>query len=184
MDVLTAIFFVGIALAILGTVLGVLLSRNSIYAALYLVANFSLVALLYVALGAPFIALSQVTVYAGAIMILFLFVIMLLGAERLPGGEPMKVQRWIAVPLGVAMFFQIILLVVFTFTNQGPMPATPPDFGGPAQVGMELFTKYSLPFEVTSIILLVAAIGAITLTRGDIRPIRSLLRRDKKDKPS
>jgi NADH-quinone oxidoreductase subunit J len=175
---------IGIALAIIVTGLGVLLSRNSVYAALFLVANFSLVALLYMSLGAPFIALSQVTVYAGAIMILFLFVIMLLGAERLPGSEPMKTQRWIGFPLGGVLFLQVVLLVVYAFSSQGPLPETPPDFGGPVQVGTELFTKYALPFEVTSIILLVAVIGAIVLTRADVPQIRALLRKDKKDKPS
>jgi NADH-quinone oxidoreductase subunit J len=182
---LTVILFIGIALAIIGTGLGVLLSRNSIYAALFLVANFSLVALLYLVLGAPFIALSQVTVYAGAIMILFLFVIMLLGAERLPGGEPMKTQRWIAFPLVGVLLGQVVLLVVYAFSSQTPLPEAPPDFGGPVQVGTLLFTKYALPFEITSIILLVAVIGAIVLTRGDVTQIRSsLLRRDKKDKSS
>ena len=70
------------AMIVIATAIGMLVSRNAIYSALFLVLNFASVAVLYVTLGAPFIAMAQVTVYAGAIMILFLFVIMLLGAER------------------------------------------------------------------------------------------------------
>ena len=174
----TWLFFIGIAIAIIGSGLGTLLSRNSIYAALFLVANFSLVAVLYVVLGAPFIAMSQITVYAGAIMILFLFVIMLLGAERLPGTEPMKQQRWLGVLLAGVLFVQALLLVVYGFSSQNPLPELPPDFASPQNVADLLFTKYALPFEITSVVLLVAVIGAIVLTRGEATFIRrALLRR-------
>ena len=180
---MSTLFFIGIAIAIIGTGLGTLLSRNSIYAALFLVANFSLVAVLYVVLGAPFIAMSQVTVYAGAIMILFLFVIMLLGAERLPGGEPMKQQRWLGLLLPAILFVQAVLLVVYAFSSQDPLPELPPDFASPQNVASVLFTKYALPFEITSVILLVAVIGAIVLTRGEAPLIRSaLLKRGKEKK--
>jgi len=84
---LTLILFYVLAVAAVATAAGLLLSRNSVYAALFLVLNFATVAVFYLLLGAPFIALVQVTVYAGAIMVLFLFVIMLLGAEKLPRGQ-------------------------------------------------------------------------------------------------
>lgn len=174
----STIFFIVLAMVVIGTGLGTLLSRNAIYAALFLVANFTMVAVLYLVLGAPFIALSQVTVYAGAIMVLFLFVIMLLGAERLPGSEPMKSQRPVAVLLGGFLFLQIIFMVVFAWTNTSPLPEPPGGYGAPVLVATDLFTRYALPFEITSVILLVAAIGAIALTRGDAPLIRSsLLRR-------
>ncbi len=94
------LIFGTLALVIVGTAVGMLVSRNAVYAALFLAMNFATVALLYLILGAPFIAVAQVTVYAGAIMILFLFVIMLLGGEKLPGGEKIKGQRTLAILLG------------------------------------------------------------------------------------
>ncbi len=77
------IFFIPLALIAVATALGMVASKKTVYAALNLIVNFASVAMLYLMLGAPFIALAQVTVYAGAIMVLFLFVIMLLGAEQL-----------------------------------------------------------------------------------------------------
>src|ERR671918_2969272 len=82
---LDLIFFLILALIAVATALGMLLSRNAIYSALFLVLNFVTVAVFFLLLGAPFIAMVQITVYAGAIMVLFLFVIMLLGAEAIPG---------------------------------------------------------------------------------------------------
>src|SRR5512141_356652 len=79
------IFFLVLALVAIATAMGMLMSRNAVYSALFLVLNFMTVGVFYILLGAPFIAMSQVTVYAGAIMVLFLFVIMLLGAEAIAG---------------------------------------------------------------------------------------------------
>jgi NADH-quinone oxidoreductase subunit J len=177
----TILFFAFFALAIVGTGIGVLLSLNAIYAALFLVANFSLVAVLYLVLGAPFLAMAQVTVYAGAIMILFLFVIMLLGAEKLPGKEPLKSQRWLGLVLGVVLLAQAALFVIWGWGSTNQAAQTSPDFATPIQVASTLFTRYALPFEVTSVILLVAVIGVIVLTRGSVTTsIRSrLLAKDK-----
>jgi NADH:ubiquinone oxidoreductase subunit 6 (chain J) len=177
----TTLFFGGIALAIVGTGMGVLLTRNAIYTALFLVANFSLVAVLYLVLGAPFLAMAQVTVYAGAIMVLFLFVIMLLGAERLPGREPLKSQRPLALVLGGILLAQVALFVVWGFNNANPLQEAAPDFATPTQVATLLFTKYALPFEATSVILLVAMVGVIVLTRGEITSIRGRLLGKKKE---
>ncbi len=179
----STLFFIGIAIVIIGTGLGTVLSRNSIYAALFLVANFSLVAVLYLVLGAPFIAMSQITVYAGAIMVLFLFVIMLLGAERLPGSEPMKQQRWLGLVLVGVLFVQVALLVVYAFNSLNPLPELPPDFASPQNVADVLFTKYALPFEITSVILLVAVIGAIVLTRGEVPFLRKALLQRRQPQP-
>ena len=80
------IVFIILAVVAVGSALGMLLNKNAVYSALFLILNFATVAVFYIILGAPFIAMTQVTVYAGAIMVLFLFVIMLLGAEELAGG--------------------------------------------------------------------------------------------------
>jgi len=123
------------------------------------------VALLYVQLGAPFIAMAQVTVYAGAIMVLFLFVIMLLGAERADWHEQLRGQRWMAILVGIVFLAEVVAFVVLRGTSTAaPLNITLD--ASPKAIGMELFNQYFLPFEVTSIILLVALVGAIVLTRS------------------
>jgi NADH-quinone oxidoreductase subunit J len=107
MPVIQIVFFGLLAIVAISTAIAMLLSRNAIYSALFLVLNFATVAVLYLTLGAPFIAVTQVTVYAGAIMVLFLFVISLLGAEKLPGYEPLKGHRVMALLL--AMVFVVEL---------------------------------------------------------------------------
>ncbi len=179
------IWFGGLVLAIVGSAIGLLFSRNAIYSALFLVFNFSVVAVLYLMLGAPFLAMAQVSVYAGAIMVLFLFVIMLLGGEQLPGKEPMKFQRVLAIGLAAIFFVEAGLLVAWKLgAIQGGLtilPAATADYGSPKAVGSELFTKYALPFEITSVILLAAAVGAITLTRGEgVVSIRKVLLRSRR----
>jgi NADH-quinone oxidoreductase subunit J len=160
------LFFV-FAVVVVGTALGMALSRNAIYSALFLVLNFASVAILYVQLGAPFIAMAQVTVYAGAIMVLFLFVIMLLGAEQLAETEALPGQRVAALLLGTAFIVGATIVIVLQAGPTTPLPAPAGNFASPMDVGTTLFTKYTLPFEVTSAILLVAMIGAIVLTRSD-----------------
>jgi NADH-quinone oxidoreductase subunit J len=167
MDSALILFFILAAVAVI-TALGMLLSRNALYAALFLILNFSTVALLYLLMGAPFIALSQITVYAGAIMVLFLFVIMLLGAEKLPMGEKVGWQRPLAIFLGLVLLAEGgYLLLVRGTASFAAMSELPVDFASPAAVGMELFNKYLLPFEVTSVILLAAVVGAVVLTHPE-----------------
>jgi len=156
-----------IALVIIATAAAMLISRNAIYSVLFLVLNFTFVAVLYFTLGAPFIALTQISVYAGAIMILFLFVIMLLGAEKMDWHEPLKNQRLVA---GVLAFFVLAPASILLISQTGALPpmTTPdPEFGSPATIGNILFTQYTLPFLVIGFLLLVATIGAIMLTKTD-----------------
>ena len=102
----TLIFFFILALTAILSAAGLLASRSSVYAALFLVLNFACVAIFYLMLGAPFIALTQITVYAGAIMVLFLFVIMLLGAEKLPKVKNLPWQRPLAILLAVVLLVE------------------------------------------------------------------------------
>ena len=160
------LFFV-LALVAIATALGMLFSRNSVYAALFLVLNFATVAVFYLLLDAPFISVAQVTVYAGAIMVLFLFVIMLLGGEKLNYPSKLHWQRPAAITLGVILFAEAVFIVL---GQRGLLPLDYPlmeGFGSPAQIGETLFKYYLLPFEVTSVLLLVAIIGAIVLTKND-----------------
>ncbi|HVN53073.1 MAG TPA: NADH-quinone oxidoreductase subunit J [Anaerolineaceae bacterium] len=164
------ILFIFLAAGAVLAAIGLLFSRNAVYAALFLVVNFVSVAILYLVLGAPFIALAQITVYAGAIMVLFLFVIMLLGAEKLQVGEVYPWQRPLAVVLGMLLFGEVLYLAVFRGGLNIPLPAPEAGYGTPNGVGLELFNHYLLPFEVTSVLLLVALVGAVVLTRsGKIR---------------
>jgi NADH-quinone oxidoreductase subunit J len=158
------VFFV-LALVAVATALGMLFSKNAVYAAIFLVLNFATVAVFFLTLGGSFIAVTQVAVYAGAIMVLFLFVIMLLGAEKLGQSETLKWQMPLAIVLAIILAFQTGYVL---FTQAGPFEnaaALPEGFGSPAAVGELLYRQYLLPFEVTSILLLVAMIGAIVLTR-------------------
>ncbi|MCL4506159.1 MAG: NADH-quinone oxidoreductase subunit J [Chloroflexi bacterium] len=160
------IVFIALAIISILAAIGLLTSRNAIYAALFLILNFATVAVLYLMLNAPFLAVIQVSVYAGAIMVLFLFVIMLLGAERLAGAETQSEMRWqrpLAVGLGALLLIQAGYVFITHFSQS---PASPKAIqAGPMEIGMMLFGPYLLPFEVTSVLLLVAIIGAVVLTR-------------------
>ena len=169
---LELISFLVLAIIAIATAAGMLVSRNAIYSALFLVLNFTTVAVFYLLLGAPFIAMAQITVYAGAIMVLFLFVIMLLGAESLPQAEVIPWQRPLAIILAVLLAGEAAFLLITR--ARLAQAVTPPDpavntVGTLRQLGEALFNQYLLPFEVTSILLLVAMVGAIVLTQKEKR---------------
>jgi NADH-quinone oxidoreductase subunit J len=177
------ISFLILALIAIVTAIGMLASRNAVYSALHLIVNFGSVAMLYLILGAPFIALAQVTVYAGAIMVLFLFVIMLLGAERLDESlgdqsqdtaqvRALKWQKPTAIILGAILLGQAMALIIFREHLMPQAPTLVTEFSNPLKLAEELFNSYLLPFEVTSVLLLVAMIGAIVLTRRQTREER------------
>jgi NADH-quinone oxidoreductase subunit J len=167
---LTLILFIVLAVVAVLTAIGLLVSRSAVYAALFLVLNFATVAVFYLLLGAPFIAMAQVTVYAGAIMVLFLFVIMLLGSERLPKGQVLPWQRPLAIGVSAVLLAEAAFLLLQRVQSTAVL-ADP----GTAENSMEslrtmammLFNQYLLPFEVTSILLLVAMVGAIVLTKQE-----------------
>ena len=159
------LFFV-LALIALITAAGMLYSRNAVYAALFLVLNFATVAIFYLMLGSPFIALSQVTVYGGAIMVLFLFVIMLLGAENIQAEVELK-KIIPAIVLTVALLASIAFLFISKVPAVGLAADSSPVDAAPQPLAFSLFSTYLLPFEITSFLLLVAMIGAIVLTKQD-----------------
>jgi NADH-quinone oxidoreductase subunit J len=158
------VIFLGLAAVAVWTAVCMLISRNAVYSALFLVLNFVTVAVFFLLLQAAFIALMQVTVYAGAIMVLFLFVIMLLGAERVEVRPSLPWQAPVAIALTV-LLFGLMALALMKAEGFAGVPAVGPAFGSPAAVGELLFGPYVLPFEVTSFLLLVAMVGAIVLTR-------------------
>ena len=166
---LDLILFLVLAVIAVASALGMLLSRNAVYAALFLVLNFVTVAVFYLLLGAPFIAMAQITVYAGAIMVLFLFVIMLLGAESLPGISNWR-SIWFPGTLAIILFIEAAYLLIVKARPVGDV--LQPDVSintmeNLRQLGTALFSDYLLPFEVVSILLLVAMVGAIILTKKE-----------------
>jgi NADH-quinone oxidoreductase subunit J len=167
------IFFLSLAVISVAAALGLLFSKNAVYAALFLVLNFLTVAVFYLTLNAPFLAMAQITVYAGAIMVLFLFVIMLLGTKKLTESSPIAWQRPLAVVLGLALLVEIGVLFLSHTRGEAMLAEIGPGFGSPQAVGQVLFTQYLLPFEITSVLLLVGMIGAIVLTKEDRPPEKS-----------
>jgi NADH-quinone oxidoreductase subunit J len=158
------ITFLILAIIAIAAALGMLFSQSAIYSALFLVLNFGTVAVFYIILNAPFIAMAQVSVYAGAIMVLFLFVIMLLGTELLPPSKALPWQRPLAIFLAVILFGESVYLLFIRKAATGDVPQPVQTFGSPQAVGQALFTSYLLPFEITSVLLLIAMVGAIVLT--------------------
>ncbi len=149
------------------------LARNAVHAALLLVVNFFTLAVFFLILGSPFLFVVQIIVYAGAIMVLFLFVIMLLGVDQpVPLTEHIKGQRWVALLLGAALIAEVALAVRLGIGySQGKLPDfTAVNQGGNVEaLARVLFNTYFFPFEVTSILLIVAAIGAMLHGRQKIQ---------------
>jgi len=162
------ILFFALALLAVAAAAAMLASRNAVYSALFLVLNLVTVAILYLLLNAAFIAMVQVTVYAGAIMVLFLFVIMLLGAQQEARGPDLRWQRPVSLVLAAAL---LGLMAYALFAGgRGPLLADAAlleGFGSPQSIGRALFSGYLIPFEAVSVLLLAAMVGAIVLARDE-----------------
>jgi NADH-quinone oxidoreductase subunit J len=156
------ILFLILAVVAIAAAAGMLLSRNAVHSALWLIVNLAAVAVLYIVLNAPFIAMVQITVYAGAIMVLFLFVIMLLGAERLGRPRDRSLHEPLADFLGTVLVGALGWVLFNGGAGSSGGTAGLID-AGPAAVGLSLYESYVFPFEVTSILLLVAMIGVVVL---------------------
>ena len=140
--------------------------RNTIYAAMWLVVTMLSLACLFILLGAEFIGLIQILVYAGAIVVLFLFVIMLL---NLRGGEMgAESQPLLKVVGGVIAVAATVELLAMIGSVAAPLPELTEEFGTTVTIGRALYTDYLLPFEVTSILLLAAIIGSVVLAKRRI----------------
>ena len=157
------ILFAGMAI---GCGLAVVAQRNPLYSAISLIGVFISLACLYVMLAAPFIAAVQVIVYAGAIMVLVVFVIMLLNVEQEDRGRPrLKFLVPAAIALSAVLIAEVAFILVTVQEFRVSPTANQSDVGLTHSIGAQLFTKYLLPFEITSILLLMAIVGAMTLAR-------------------
>jgi NADH-quinone oxidoreductase subunit J len=159
--------------AVVAAIAGILvvLMRTAVHSALFLVLNFFCLAFLYLTLNAEFVAVVNIIVYAGAIMVLFLFVIFLINPLREEAADRLGSQRIWGIGLGLFLLVEtaIILLRSGSSAFNAPPPALPPAAGtNAAAVGELLYTRFLFPFEITSLILLAAIIGAIVLAKRSL----------------
>jgi NADH-quinone oxidoreductase subunit J len=162
MSTLLFIIFAGMAI---GCAIAMVSQSNPLYSAISLIGVFVSLASIYVTLAAPFIAAVQVIVYAGAIMVLVIFVIMLLNVEHL---EPRRKRLKALVPLAIGMAALLLAetaFVLWSVPNSERVAGNVSNVGLTHSIGEGLFTRYLLPFEVTSILLLMAIVGAMSLAR-------------------
>jgi NADH-quinone oxidoreductase subunit J len=163
------VFFFLAALAAFSAVM-MILQRNPVNSALYLILNFFCLGALYLTLSAQFIAMVQVLVYAGAIMVLFLFVIMLLnlGDDRRLR-EHLGPRMYLGIGFSIALVLELLFIFLFrspkAVVQQSPNAA---EMGTVEYVGKVLFTRFLFPFEVTSLLLLAAIVGAVILAKKKI----------------
>ena len=175
-----AIVFWTLAVLILGLGILVISARSAVHSVLFLVVNFLLVAVLYVTLGAEFVAVIQVLVYAGGIVVLYLFVVMLVNLKKAPEryADPRRVP-WTGTLLAGAVLAEVIVIAVYSTIRGGGSDVTGGGLGADTpfadcgsavscnteQLGWVLYTSYLIPFELASMLLLVAMIGAIVLAK-------------------
>ena len=152
----------------IGAATMVITVRNPVYAALFLILTFFSAAALWILLEVEFLAIVLVVVYVGAVMVLFLFVVMMLDINLAPLKEGFARYLPVGVLVGLAMLAELVLLLVFSGeadTSSFPVPAAhPAGYSNTAEIGEWLFTRYLWPFEIAGVILLVAIVAAITLT--------------------
>jgi NADH:ubiquinone oxidoreductase subunit 6 (subunit J) len=157
-------FFIA-AIGAIGGAIGVVSARNPFYSVLALIVHLFSLAVLFLLLTSAFVAAAQVVVYAGAVMVLYVFVVAYVGEGGESAWEPIPGQRFLAPLLGVALFVELSIAVMSSalkaLETHGPHVGA--GFGNPAAIGNLLLEKFLLPFEVTSILLLLAAVGAIVL---------------------
>ena len=173
-DVTLISFFV-LAVASVASALGVIFFKNAVHSALSLILTLLFLALFYLQLGAMFIAIVQILIYAGAIMVLFLFVVTMLASEASDNEPPDRIpwQRGVAATLGVVLVGALSYLLITGATidahakvsGANSLAATVARQGDTQAFGLALFHGFAFPFEVTSLLIVVAILGAMVLGR-------------------
>ena len=169
-----AIAFYVIAAFILGFAVLVISTRDTVHSVLFLVLDFLFVAALYVLLGAQFLAVIQILVYAGGIVVLYLFVVMLVNLKRPPEAHSDPHRRTkLGFGLAAAVLVELGVIAAYGYARPAAAIAAPataaiPVSGNTEQVGWLLYTSYLIPFEIASMLLLVAMIGAIVLAKREL----------------
>lgn len=163
-----ALLFSLFTIGAIGCALAMIFHRNPVHCALFLVGVLLSISGMFLLLSAQFIAAIQIVVYAGAIMVLFLFVVMLLNVKgETPLLTPGAVKGFgiLFATLVAVELLWIVLAPGMEDWRPGPAPALPPGFGSPISIGRILYTTWLFPFEVTSVLLLIAVVGAVVLAR-------------------
>jgi NADH-quinone oxidoreductase subunit J len=159
------ILFFAAAIGALGGAVGVVAMRNPFYSVLALIVHLFSLAVLFLLLSSAFLAAAQVVVYAGAVMVLYVFVVAYVGGDHESAWEPIPGQQFLAPLLGIVLFVELAIAVLasslLALGTEGPDVA--PGFGDPAAIGTLLLEKFLIPFEAASILLLLAAVGAVVL---------------------
>lgn len=167
-----SILFYVIGSVAIGTALGMILQRNPLLSALLLVANFFCIASLYLLLQQQFLAVIQIVVYTGAIMVLVIFVIMLLNlGDELARAVRFKIWQSLALAMVVGLLAEIVYILMFK-NRTADYTAIHPDtarLGTVEAIGEAMFGRFLLPFEITSLLLLVAIIGAVILAKKRVQ---------------
>ena len=166
-----AVAFYTLAAMILAFGVLVITAKNTVHSVLFLVANFLFVAGLYVTLGAQFLAVIQVVVYAGGIVVLYLFVVMLVNLKRPPEAHQDKRRRGrLGLVFSVVVLAEVVAIAAYRITSPAVLvpPAPAMSTKNVELVGWLLYTDYLIPFELASMLLLVAMIGAIVLARREL----------------
>jgi NADH-quinone oxidoreductase subunit J len=167
----TLVFVVGVTAAL--AAIGVILCSSPVYSALFLIGNMICLAILFLLYNAEFIAIVQIIVYAGAVMILFLFIIALLGAKKEDPAP--SIEKGVALAFIPVLFGELLLALTVDTTN--PLTGaysveSVKTLGSAKAIGLELFSKHLIPFELASVLLLVATAGIICLAKFQSRPLR------------
>lgn len=162
---MTLLFFAALALIALIGAAGVVLSRNPVYSALSLLVNFAAFAVMYFLLSAQFLGVVQIIIYAGAIVVLFLFVVMLIGGAMSPLRNGRRPVARLAGVILAGLFLVAVVLATARSLPAGADPAGAPGGGSVQALGEALFTNYLVPFELASILLLAGMLGGIVLAR-------------------
>lgn len=179
------ITFVASALLVLGGAFGVIIFRNPIHSALSLVTTMFGIAVLFIEQQAQFLAAVQIIVYAGAVVVLFLFVIMLLGVDRKEAfrAETLKGQRPAAVVVGVIALGEIVLLARTNWAT-GALSVTAPvgnSYDNVTQIAKAVFSSYLLPFEATAVLLVIAVVAGVYLAKRIPQSVKPLKKPDKRE---
>jgi NADH-quinone oxidoreductase subunit J len=175
------VLFFAAALGALGGAIGVIALRNPFYSVLALIVHLFSLAVLFLLLSAAFVAAAQVVVYAGAVMVLYVFVVAYVGGGEESAWEPIPGQRLLAPLFAAALFVELALAVLgsslLALGTDGPKVGA--GFGDPAAIGYLLLEKFLIPFEASSILLLLAAVGAVVLAskrgvaEGSAEPVQA-----------
>ncbi|HKW88640.1 MAG TPA: NADH-quinone oxidoreductase subunit J [Candidatus Acidoferrales bacterium] len=168
MSIAMALFILCGVLCVSGAI-GLILAKEPVHSALSLILVMVALAVLYLLLGAAFIAAIQILVYAGAIMVLFVFVIMLLNAGEEVRTNLSHLARWVGMPLGIVFLAEMGYLLFREYAGRAgdAATATAPVVASTPELSMKLFTEFVLPFELTSILILIAVLGAMVLARKE-----------------